>query len=339
MNPDPGALTMIAERIAELARWAAPATAWMLTYAVHSTLLLAAAWGLGRLLGDRRLALQETVWKLALVGGIATATLQLGLGIEPLAGSWSLPGPAAAAARAAAPPPCRHRRHRRPPRCGPRRTDRRARHEPRSCRRRRVSRRHGGAPAHRAAGGPSTGAAGGIDSSAARCQRPPRRPRNRRAPVPQRPLAAGHGGRCGSPSPPSSSPPSLAAYARLYWRLRERWPVTRGALPALFGRLTARAGRRGVRLSGSHTAAGADRLGGRPPRGDAAGGRGRPSLPLPPGVDPRPRAGAPGAPRSGVAGARPRHRGGALLPAAQPAGPPAAAARSPSTAATIARSS
>lgn len=98
-NPEPAWL-----RLAE------QATAWIATYAVHSTLLLAAAWLATRRLGGRHLAAQETVWKLALVGGIATATLQLGLGLQPLAGSWSVGQPAATAAApapaapAAAPP-------------------------------------------------------------------------------------------------------------------------------------------------------------------------------------------------------------------------------------------
>lgn len=81
-----------------IAAWAEPVASWMSTYAVHSTLLLGAAWLLGRALGERRLALQETAWKVALVGGLLTATLQLGLGLQPLAGTWSLtPGNAVAA--------------------------------------------------------------------------------------------------------------------------------------------------------------------------------------------------------------------------------------------------
>ena len=71
-------------------RLAATATSWLLTYAVHSTLLLGGAWLVSRRLGGRRLAVQETLWKLALVGGLATATLQLGLGVRPLGGAWAL---------------------------------------------------------------------------------------------------------------------------------------------------------------------------------------------------------------------------------------------------------
>lgn len=68
---------------------AATAAAWLATYAVHSTLLLGGAWLLARRLGGRRLAVQEAVWKLALVGGLLTATLQLGLGVRPLGGGWA----------------------------------------------------------------------------------------------------------------------------------------------------------------------------------------------------------------------------------------------------------
>ncbi len=87
---------------AATAPWVLPAVAWMLTYLLHSSLLLGAAWGAGRLLGRRRLAVQETLWKLALVGGLLTASLQLGLGWRPAAGAWDL-GPAAATAPAPAP--------------------------------------------------------------------------------------------------------------------------------------------------------------------------------------------------------------------------------------------
>ena len=71
-------------------RFAASATPWLLTYALHSTLLLGGAWLATRRLGVRRLAVQEVIWKLALVGGLATATLQLGLGVRPFGGAWAL---------------------------------------------------------------------------------------------------------------------------------------------------------------------------------------------------------------------------------------------------------
>jgi hypothetical protein len=66
--------------------------AWLLTYALHSTLMIAAAWmssaflaHIGRLPGSLAVV-RERLWKLALVGGIATATVQTALG----GGPWSL---------------------------------------------------------------------------------------------------------------------------------------------------------------------------------------------------------------------------------------------------------
>jgi beta-lactamase regulating signal transducer with metallopeptidase domain len=77
-----------------------PVVRWLLTYLVHSTLLLGAS-GLARLaLRERRLALQEALLRAALVGGFVTSSLQVGLAVRPLGGSLALPesGPAAAVA-------------------------------------------------------------------------------------------------------------------------------------------------------------------------------------------------------------------------------------------------
>ncbi len=62
-------------------------TAWLLTYLVHSTVLLGAAWCVSRLLGDRHLAIQETLLRSALVAGVVTTTLQSILGISPMTGA------------------------------------------------------------------------------------------------------------------------------------------------------------------------------------------------------------------------------------------------------------
>jgi len=56
---------------------------WLLTYLVHSTVLLGTAWLATRLLGARRLALQELIWRAALLGGLITAALQVGIGPGP----------------------------------------------------------------------------------------------------------------------------------------------------------------------------------------------------------------------------------------------------------------
>jgi beta-lactamase regulating signal transducer with metallopeptidase domain len=59
--------------------------AWTLTYLLHSTVLLAAAGLVSRALGLRRIALQEVLWRAALLGGIATSALQVGAGCRLLA--------------------------------------------------------------------------------------------------------------------------------------------------------------------------------------------------------------------------------------------------------------
>lgn len=79
---------------------------WLSTYLLHSTFLLLAALGLARWLGSRQLPLQESLLRVAVVGGLLTATLQVGLGWEPAVGSipypvsppsaWNAPGAEAA---------------------------------------------------------------------------------------------------------------------------------------------------------------------------------------------------------------------------------------------------
>jgi len=65
-------------------------TSWLLTYLIHSTVLLGAAWLATHILGDRRLALQETLLRTALIGGLLTATLQVGFGVEPVGGALAI---------------------------------------------------------------------------------------------------------------------------------------------------------------------------------------------------------------------------------------------------------
>jgi HEAT repeat protein/beta-lactamase regulating signal transducer with metallopeptidase domain len=68
------------------------ALAWLLTYAIHSTVLLSLAWLLMRF---RRLSpgASELLWKSALLGGILTASVQLRLDVRP-AGTVMLQPPA-----------------------------------------------------------------------------------------------------------------------------------------------------------------------------------------------------------------------------------------------------
>ncbi|HKH44700.1 MAG TPA: M56 family metallopeptidase [Thermoanaerobaculia bacterium] len=88
---------------------ASQAVAWLLTYTLHSTLFLGLAWLASRRLARRMPAVEEAVWRFALVAGLITASLQLAVGREPLTGSWSL-APAAvsvvnASVPSAVPPP------------------------------------------------------------------------------------------------------------------------------------------------------------------------------------------------------------------------------------------
>src|SRR3954454_3807019 len=70
--------------------FAQAALAWLLTYLLHSTLLLGLAWLASKPLARWSVAAEETMWKLALVGALLTASLQLAAGWEPAAGRWNL---------------------------------------------------------------------------------------------------------------------------------------------------------------------------------------------------------------------------------------------------------
>lgn len=78
--------------------------AFLATYAAHSTALLAVAWLLARALGGRAPALQDGIWKVALLGALVTAAAQQVTGLDPWGGSLSLvDAPAPAVRRDAAP--------------------------------------------------------------------------------------------------------------------------------------------------------------------------------------------------------------------------------------------
>ncbi|MCB9905962.1 MAG: M56 family metallopeptidase [Planctomycetes bacterium] len=66
------------------------ALSWSLTYLLHSTLLLGAATLLVRALGRGRYGAKEWIWKTALVGGLLTSGLQVGLALDPALGRWSV---------------------------------------------------------------------------------------------------------------------------------------------------------------------------------------------------------------------------------------------------------
>jgi beta-lactamase regulating signal transducer with metallopeptidase domain len=78
---------MFAESL--LLRWTDVASAWLLTYLVHSTVLIVGVW----LVASRRSVRDTTrdvLWKLALVGGIVSASAQSIVSREPLAGQVEL---------------------------------------------------------------------------------------------------------------------------------------------------------------------------------------------------------------------------------------------------------
>jgi beta-lactamase regulating signal transducer with metallopeptidase domain len=64
-------------------------TAWLLTYALHSTILFGAVWVITSFVSSN--TLKDVLWKSALVGGLLTATLQVGLNLRPFAGVVRLP--------------------------------------------------------------------------------------------------------------------------------------------------------------------------------------------------------------------------------------------------------
>ncbi len=77
--------------MAELLARFDPATplAWLLTYALHGTLLLAAAWLASRL-APGSIRRRERLWKAALLGSLLTATAQVSLDVHPLTARWQL---------------------------------------------------------------------------------------------------------------------------------------------------------------------------------------------------------------------------------------------------------
>ena len=74
-----------------------PVVGWMLTYVLHSSLLLVAAWAVAKWWGVDRPWLGDVVWKTALVAGLLTATIHALVPWQP-AGRWSLNPPATSSA-------------------------------------------------------------------------------------------------------------------------------------------------------------------------------------------------------------------------------------------------
>jgi hypothetical protein len=72
----------------ELLGYAAPIGAWLVTYLIHGTLLCAIAYLIARKLKERP-EISDRLWKLALVGGLVTASVQMGTGVAPFGGALS----------------------------------------------------------------------------------------------------------------------------------------------------------------------------------------------------------------------------------------------------------
>jgi HEAT repeat protein len=67
--------------------------AWLLTYALHSTVLIGAIWGLQRSGAIRSLRLRDLAWRGALVGGLLTASVQMAAGLAPWGLTLEVPSP------------------------------------------------------------------------------------------------------------------------------------------------------------------------------------------------------------------------------------------------------
>ena len=70
-------------------RWTDLGASWLLTYLVHSTLLLLAAW-LITSWSRTSDTVRDILWKCALLGGLVTATVQMAVAREPLGGQLRL---------------------------------------------------------------------------------------------------------------------------------------------------------------------------------------------------------------------------------------------------------
>ena len=69
---------------------AAAVLSWLLTYAIHSTILLAIAAAAASRFADQH-AWLDLIWKVALIGPLVTASLQLDAIALPLGGRWAMP--------------------------------------------------------------------------------------------------------------------------------------------------------------------------------------------------------------------------------------------------------
>lgn len=71
--------------------WQHDVLAWMFTYLLHSTVLITAVWVLTRVMSKLSLDTKETMWRVALFGGLLTSVVQAGFGLTPLPGNFEMP--------------------------------------------------------------------------------------------------------------------------------------------------------------------------------------------------------------------------------------------------------
>ena len=79
---------MLAESVSVWTEVSPAAVAWLLSFAIHSTLLLGLVWLVSK--GVRSHRLRDVLWKTALLGAILTTTLQTFWDGQPLGGLFQL---------------------------------------------------------------------------------------------------------------------------------------------------------------------------------------------------------------------------------------------------------
>src|SRR5688572_31061798 len=75
---------------ADLGAAATVVISWLLTYAIHSTILLAVAAVVAWRFADQH-AWLDLIWKVALIGPLVTASLHLDPIALPVGGRWAMP--------------------------------------------------------------------------------------------------------------------------------------------------------------------------------------------------------------------------------------------------------
>ncbi|MEM6991928.1 MAG: M56 family metallopeptidase [Myxococcota bacterium] len=71
--------------------WQHDVLGWMFTYLIHSTVLIVGVWVLTRVIPRMSLDTKETMWRVALFGGVLTSLVQAGFGLTPLPGNFDMP--------------------------------------------------------------------------------------------------------------------------------------------------------------------------------------------------------------------------------------------------------